>query len=445
MPAGLSTASQPGPCARTTQRQLRARRARAARSRRAKGATVDRLAGLARRAPFVGLADPAPVQRARRRSRAGGAPARARARGARRGRRRDALPVSSGLHRRASARPSVHAAQGSRALADSRDRPWQNRGLGEPLRRTARTSRSWTPRCATASRRPDVAYTPAEKLQLARILLEGRGRRPHRDRVDARLGGRARGGAPDRALGARRGAALSASRSSATATARPPSTGSPAPAARVMNLLIKGSELHCRRRSSRMQPAAAPRRGGADAALRAPAQARASTSTSRTGRTACATPSTTSSRWWSCCESSASQRIYLPDTLGVFSPLDVTRSYVELMVDDLAGRSASSSTPTTITASPPRTAWPRSRAGARGVHTSVNGMGERTGNTRLAEVVAAIHDHTKLRTRVRRGRGSPRCRDWSRSSAARTSPPTRRSSGRDVFTQTGGDPRGRRR
>ena len=29
-------------------------------------------------------------------------------------------------------------------------------------------------------------------------------------------------------------------------------------------------------------------------------------------------------------------------------------------------------------------------AGARGVHTSVNGMGERAGNTRLAEVVAAL-------------------------------------------------------
>ena len=35
-------------------------------------------------------------------------------------------------------------------------------------------------------------------------------------------------------------------------------------------------------------------------------------------------------------------------------------------------------------------------AGARGIHTSVNGMGERAGNSKLAEVVAALHDHTDV-------------------------------------------------
>ena len=70
----------------------------------------------------------------------------------------------------------------------------------------------------------------------------------------------------------------------------------------------------------------------------------------------------------------------------------------------------------------------RSRAGARGVHTSVNGMGERAGNTRLAEVVAAMHDHTPSAHARARGRASPPCRGWSRPSAARTSPRTRRSS-----------------
>jgi hypothetical protein len=76
-------------------------------------------------------------------------------------------------------------------------------------------------------------------------------------------------------------------------------------------------------------------------------------------------------------------------------------------------------------------------AGARGVHTSVNGMGERTGNTRLAEVVAAIHDHTKLRTRVREDRLSAVSRlveIFSGKDIAANTPIV----GRDVFTQTAG-------
>ena len=76
-------------------------------------------------------------------------------------------------------------------------------------------------------------------------------------------------------------------------------------------------------------------------------------------------------------------------------------------------------------------------AGARGVHTSVNGMGERTGNTRLAEVVAAIHDYTKFRTRVREDRLSAVSRlveTFSGKDIAANTPIV----GRDVFTQTAG-------
>ncbi len=90
------------------------------------------------------------------------------------------------------------------------------------------------------------------------------------------------------------------------------------------------------------------------------------------------------------------ERIYLPDTLGAMGPEDTGR-YIGLMV----------------------TAWPDQhfeyhshndyglstanclaavRAGARGVHTSVNGLGERAGNTRLAEIVPAIKDLTEFHT-----------------------------------------------
>ena len=40
-------------------------------------------------------------------------------------------------------------------------------------------------------------------------------------------------------------------------------------------------------------------------------------------------------------------------------------------------------------------------AGARGVHVTVNGMGERAGNTALDEVVVSLRDHGDLRTHVK--------------------------------------------
>jgi D-citramalate synthase len=77
------------------------------------------------------------------------------------------------------------------------------------------------------------------------------------------------------------------------------------------------------------------------------------------------------------------------------------------------------------------------KAGARGVHTSVNGMGERTGNTCLAEVVVAVHDHTPFRTRVVESRLAAVSRlveTFSGKDVAANTPLV----GRDVFTQTAG-------
>jgi len=129
------------------------------------------------------------------------------------------------------------------------------------------------------------------------------------------------------------------------------------------------------------------------------------------------------------------QRIYLPDTLGVFSPSEVTR-YVGLMTatwpdtvfEFHAHNDYGLSTANCLAAV---------QAGARGVHTSVNGMGERTGNTRLAEIVAALHDHTEFRTGVLEGRlaGVSRLVEtFSGKDIAANSPIV----GRDVFTQTAG-------
>ncbi len=129
------------------------------------------------------------------------------------------------------------------------------------------------------------------------------------------------------------------------------------------------------------------------------------------------------------------KRVYLPDTLGIFSPDDTAR-YVELMTrtwpqlyfEFHAHNDYGMAVANSLEAM---------RAGARGVHTSVNGMGERAGNTRLAEVVAALHDLTDYRTAVREDKLvmlSEMVATFSGKPISDNSPVV----GRDVFTQTAG-------
>ena len=128
-------------------------------------------------------------------------------------------------------------------------------------------------------------------------------------------------------------------------------------------------------------------------------------------------------------------RIYLADTLGQFSPGDVTR-YVGLMtatwpaVDfEYHGHNDYGMATANCLAA--------IQAGVRGVHTSVNSMGERAGNTSLAEVVAAIHDHSDAQTTVRESRltaVSDLVATFTGKECAANTPIV----GRDVYTQTAG-------
>ncbi len=128
-------------------------------------------------------------------------------------------------------------------------------------------------------------------------------------------------------------------------------------------------------------------------------------------------------------------RIYLADTLGIFAPVDVNR-YVGLMtrtwpqVDfEFHGHNDYGLATANCLAAV--------EAGARGIHTSVNGMGERAGNSSLSEVVTALHDHTALRTDINESRLTAISRmveTFSGKEIAANSPIT----GRDVFTQTAG-------
>ncbi len=279
---------------------------------------------------------------------------------------------------------------------------------------------------------PNVSYTPEEKLQLARLLL----RDLEVDRIEI-ASTRVSEGEAEAAARIARWA------SKARLLQRVEMLGYcdgersvdwiAAAGGKVLNLLTKGSEKHC---VGQLQ-------------MR-PEQHRASVEeTIRYARRRRFTVNVYLEDWSSGVRESFDyvfamvqqlrelgvERIFLPDTLGIFSPRDVTR-YVSLMTStwpDLcfefhAHNDYGLATGNCLAAV---------RAGARGVHTSVNGMGERTGNTRLAEIVAAIHDHTEFQTRVVESRLAAVSRlveTFSGKDIAANTPLV----GRDVFTQTAG-------
>jgi D-citramalate synthase len=279
---------------------------------------------------------------------------------------------------------------------------------------------------------PEVAYTPAEKLQLARFLLE----EVRVDRIEiasTRVSEGEREAAQRIARWARGARCLSRVEILGYCDGKASVDWIAGSGGRVMNLLVKGSEKHCR---SQLRLTPAQHRDAVAETLSHARRRRLSVNVYLED--------------WSngirdsrdyvfamveLLRASGAQRIYLADTLGVFSPDDTGR-FVKLMVRRWPGQrfefhahnDYGLATANCLAAL---------AAGACGIHTSVNGMGERTGNTRLAEVVAAIHDHTELRTRVHEDRLSAVSRlveIFSGKDLAANTPIV----GRDVFTQTAG-------
>jgi D-citramalate synthase len=129
------------------------------------------------------------------------------------------------------------------------------------------------------------------------------------------------------------------------------------------------------------------------------------------------------------------RRVFLPDTLGCLAPEDVARqvgamceTFPDAWFEFHAHDDYGLATANTLAAV---------RAGARGVHATVNGLGERAGNACLHEVVVALHDHARVRTSVVE-RALQRCAQLV---AERSAVPLARNApvvGRDVFTQTAG-------
>ena len=129
------------------------------------------------------------------------------------------------------------------------------------------------------------------------------------------------------------------------------------------------------------------------------------------------------------------KRIMLPDTLGLLAPSQVrefvgrtVKSFPDLHFDFHGHDDYGLGTANTLEAA---------AAGARGVHVTVNGMGERAGNVTLDEVVVALRDHGGIRTAV-----DERAL-WDVSKlvevfSGRRVPPNKPIVGENVFTQTAG-------
>jgi D-citramalate synthase len=279
---------------------------------------------------------------------------------------------------------------------------------------------------------PDVAYTPAEKFQLARLLLS----EVRVDRIEiasTRVSKGEREAARLVTDWARKKRLLPRVEILGYCDGRASVDWVAGTGGRVMNLLVKGSERHCRTQL-RLSP---------EKHRDAVAQ------TARHARRKRIRLNAYLEDWSNGVRDSfdyvfamvqqlrecGADRIYLADTLGVFSPDDTSR-YVGLMaatwpdtVFEFHGHNDYGLANANCLAAV--------RAGASGVHTSVNGMGERTGNTRLAEVVATLHDHTEFRTGVVESRLasiSGLVATFSGKDVAANTPVV----GRDVFTQTAG-------
>ena len=93
------------------------------------------------------------------------------------------------------------------------------------------------------------------------------------------------------------------------------------------------------------------------------------------------------------------RRFMLPDTLGVLDPLsvyhfceDMIDRYPELHFDFHAHNDYDLAVANVYAAV---------HAGVKGVHTTINGLGERAGNASLSSVVAVLHDQLNVKTSIK--------------------------------------------
>lgn len=129
------------------------------------------------------------------------------------------------------------------------------------------------------------------------------------------------------------------------------------------------------------------------------------------------------------------ERVFLPDTLGVLSPEEtfqgvdsLVQKYPNLRFEFHGHNDYDLAVANSLQAI---------RAGVKGLHASMNGLGERAGNTPLEALVTAIHDKTRAKTNVNELAITEASRLVEVFSGKRISA-NRPIVGEDVFTQTAG-------
>jgi D-citramalate synthase len=129
------------------------------------------------------------------------------------------------------------------------------------------------------------------------------------------------------------------------------------------------------------------------------------------------------------------RRFMLPDTLGILNP-DQTYSLCKKMCDtfphlhfDFHAHNDYDLSVANVLAAV--------KAGVNGIHTTVNGLGERAGNAPLSSVVGILHDHLKIKTDIREKNINKASILVERFSGIRV-PVNKPIVGENVFTQTSG-------
>jgi D-citramalate synthase len=128
-------------------------------------------------------------------------------------------------------------------------------------------------------------------------------------------------------------------------------------------------------------------------------------------------------------------RFMLPDTLGILNP-DETYQYCKLVLDKYpklkfdfhAHNDYDLGTANVYSAI---------KAGITGIHTTVNGLGERAGNVPLSSVIGVVKDHLKCRMNIKESKLSLVSKMVESFSGIRI-PPNKPLIGESVFTQTCG-------
>ncbi len=279
---------------------------------------------------------------------------------------------------------------------------------------------------------PQIAYTPEEKLQIAKLLLTDVGV----DRIEiagTRVSEGEREAARRICRWARRQGAISRIEMLGYCDGQKSVDWLHETGGRVMNVLVKGSEHHCLGQL-RMSPEEHRKRVAETLEYARKRRVRTSVYLEDWSSGVRNSPEYVFAMMRTLGEHRV-DRVYLCDTLGIQSPGDARRS-VDLMVASFPDvhfeyhchNDYGLAVANCLAAV---------EAGARGVHTSVNGLGERAGNTRLAEVVPVLHDHGPWETGVDETRlvsASRLVEIFSGKDVPANAPIV----GADVFTQTAG-------